>query len=73
VSSEAELLAVLRPGQDGLVIADGERRATFLPSVWEQLPEPKTFLVHLRRKAALPDDHWSPTLLCWRYGVREIG
>src|SRR5690606_24849134 len=40
---EDALLAQLRPGEDGLIICSGCRSATFLPQVWEQLPEPQQF------------------------------
>ena len=61
----------LVPGIDGLVIAEGMHRATFLPQVWEQLREPETFLAHLKRKAGLSEDF--PTRRCaiWRYQVRK--
>lgn len=67
VRDEADLLRQLRPGIDGLVLEDGARRGTFLPSVWEQLPDPRDFLAHLKRKAGLPPGHWSPTLRVSRY------
>jgi uncharacterized protein len=51
--SEAELLAALEPGVDGLVLTCGFTRATFLPVMWERLPEPGEFLAHLKRKAGL--------------------
>jgi len=70
--SPAELEAALRPGVDGVLIADGGRRATFLPTVWEQLAEPSRFLAHLLEKAGLPARHWSPTLRAWRYTVESI-
>ena len=73
VRDEADLLARLRPGIDGLILRDGTRRATFLPQVWEQLPDPKTFLAHLRRKAGLAADHWSPTLQFARYSTQSFG
>ena len=72
VVSEADLLEQLRPGQDGLVLIHGDRQATFLPSVWEQLPLPGDFVRHLKRKAGLPDDYWSPMLQFGRYGVEEF-
>jgi len=50
---EADLLAKLRPRHDGLIIEDGPRRALFLPAVWEQLPDPREFLAHLKQKAGL--------------------
>jgi len=54
-----DLLQKLRPGRDGVIIqaADG-RRATFLPQVWAQLPQPRAFLSQLCRKAGLPEDAW---------------
>lgn len=71
-ASEAELVAALRPGVDGLVLHEGPRRATFLPSVWSQLPDPAQFVRQLKRKAGLAPDHWSPTLRFERYEVEEI-
>jgi hypothetical protein len=67
VRDEVELLAALRPGRDGLLIDDGLRRATFLPAVWESLPQPRDFLRELKRKAGLPEEGWPPGLAVWRY------
>jgi AmmeMemoRadiSam system protein A len=72
-ASEADLLAQLRPGIDGLVLRLGARRATFLPAVWEDLPEPAAFLRQLLRKAELPADAWPRGAEVWRYTVRELG
>jgi AmmeMemoRadiSam system protein A len=72
VADRAALLAALRPEIDGLVISDQGRRATFLPKVWEQLPEPEEFLARLMQKAGLPTAHWSPTLRVERYGAEEF-
>lgn len=72
VRDETDLLQRLRPGVDGLIIAEGSRRGTFLPSVWEQLPEPGAFLTHLKLKAGLPADHWSSTLRVQRYTVEAF-
>lgn len=52
-SSEADLLARLRPGQDGVVLAYQGCRATYLPSVWAMLPEPRKFIEELRKKAGI--------------------
>lgn len=71
--TEQELLALLRPGLDGLVLCLGERRATFLPAVWRSLPDPREFVRELKRKAGLSADFWSPGLAFERYEVREIG
>ncbi len=51
-----DLIARLRPGVDGVVIERGWNRATFLPQVWEKLPDPHEFLQHLCLKAHLPPD-----------------
>ncbi len=70
--SEPELLATLQPGVDGVLLRQGHHSSTFLPQVWEQLPEPADFLRHLRRKAGLPDPYdASATYL--RYGVEAFG
>ena len=73
VRSEQELLQELVPGLDGLVVdAGGFRRATFLPQVWEQLPEPVAFLAHLKKKAGLTPDYWAEDLRFYRYRMEEI-
>lgn len=64
---EADLLAQLRPGLDGLILQQGPRRGTFLPKVWESLPEPGAFLEALKAKAGLPRGHWSGEMTAWRY------
>ncbi len=71
-SSEADLLAQIRPGIDGLVLSDGYYKGTFLPSVWEQLPTVTEFLQQLKRKAGLAADHWSDTLQVSRYTVESF-
>ncbi len=65
--SEKNLLEQIRPGIDGLVLEDDSYRSTFLPTVWESLPDAVQFLQHLKRKAGLPEDYWSDTLKIWRY------
>lgn len=72
VHSEAELVAALRPGRDGLILKEGSRCSTFLPSVWEQLPDPHQFLAHLRMKAGLPPGYWSDTLCFERYTTESF-
>jgi AmmeMemoRadiSam system protein A len=67
VTDEADLLSQLTPGTDGLVIIEGWRRATFLPKVWEMLPEPQRFLAQLKLKCGLPADYWSARLEFHRY------
>ena len=53
-----DLLMKLRPGIDGVIIKRGFHQATFLPQVWEQLPDKKAFLTHLCLKAGLDKDLW---------------
>lgn len=73
VDSEEALLAALRPGVDGLLIAAGLRRATFLPAVWETLPDRSEFLRHLQAKAGLPLGQWLPGTTASRYTSVEFG
>ena len=69
--SEDEALCQLRPGIDGIVLEYEGRRATFLPQVWEMLPDPLEFLSHLRMKADLPARFWHPRLQLSRYTVEK--
>jgi len=69
---EAGLVAQIRPGRDGLLIHWGRHRGTFLPAVWEQLPDVGEFWAHLKRKAGLPPDLWDDALQCWRYQAIKI-
>jgi len=69
VEDEAAALAVLRPNVDGVVFEYGHYRSTFLPQVWEQLPDPAEFLAHLKRKAGLPVDFWAEQVRLSRYTV----
>lgn len=71
-ATEAELLAGLVPGRDGLIIEAGRARGTFLPAVWKDLPEPRDFLRHLKRKAGLPIDAWPDELEAWRYRTESF-
>jgi len=66
-TSEEDLLSKIRPGVDGLILSAGNNRGTFLPSVWEDLPEKELFWVHLKRKAGLSMDYWSPSIKVERY------
>jgi uncharacterized protein len=72
IKDEADLLSQLRPGIDGLIIQDGFRKATFLPSVWEELSDPREFLHHLKRKAGFSPDHWSKSFRAFRYTAESV-
>lgn len=71
VASEAHALATLRPGIDGVVFEYQHFRSTFLPQVWEQLPEPAAFLANLKRKAGLPVNFWAEGVRLSRYTVSK--
>ena len=71
VADEADALARLRPGVDGLILTAAGRRGTFLPQVWDELPEPREFLTHLKRKAGLPASYWGPDVRLDRYTVTK--
>ncbi len=71
VGDEADLLRRLKPGIDGLVIVANGTRATFLPKVWEMLPDPQQFLAALKAKCGLADDYWSERLEFQRYRTKS--
>jgi AmmeMemoRadiSam system protein A len=71
VENECDAAAALRPGIDGVVLEFAEVRATFLPQVWENIPDPIDFLAELRRKARLPARFWHPDMKISRYTVEK--
>ena len=71
VASEEHALASLRPGVDGVVFEYRHYRSTFLPQVWEQLPEPAEFMAYLKRKAGLSTDFWAEDVRLSRYTVSK--
>lgn len=70
-SGERDAWAQLRPGIDGVVFEFGHCRSTFLPQVWEQLPDVATFMAHLKHKAGLPADFWAGEVKLSRYTVSK--
>jgi len=70
-TDEADAVTRLRPGVDGVILTAGARRGTFLPQVWDELPEPVEFLAHLKRKAGLPASYWGPDVRLERYTVQK--
>jgi len=71
-TSEEELLRMIEPGRDGLILKEEAARGTFLPTVWESLPEPRAFLRHLKQKAGLRPDHWSDRVRVSRYRTESF-
>jgi AmmeMemoRadiSam system protein A len=72
IASRSQLEARVRPRVDGLIVGEGERRATLLPAVWTQLPEPADFVDALLEKAGLPAGYWSPRLRFERYTTIDV-
>lgn len=72
-ANRGELLRLLEPGDDGLVVVADGHRATFLPQVWKTLPEPRDFVDQLRRKAGLGETFWERDPAFFRYRVRKWG
>jgi len=74
-SDEADALRQLRPNIDGIIFIAGEGgklgRSTFLPQVWEQLPDPRMFMAHLKQKAGMSADYWSSDVQLQRYEVQK--
>jgi AmmeMemoRadiSam system protein A len=72
VASEADAISKLRPGVDGVYLEYEHARSTFLPQVWESVPDPVDFLAELRRKAGLPARFWHPAMKLSRYTVEKF-
>lgn len=70
-TSEADALAQLRPGVDGVVFECGRYRSTFLPQVWSQLPTPQEFMARLKYKSGLSADFWHSDVHLYRYTVQK--
>lgn len=70
-TDEADALRQLRPNVDGVIFQYGQYRSTFLPQVWEQLPQPDVFMAHLKNKAGLSPNFWSPDVSLFRYTVEK--
>ena len=70
-ADQADALAQLRPGIDGVILGHEAQRATFLPQVWESLPDPERFLAQLKLKAGLPADFWDEKITLACYGVQK--
>ena len=69
--SESDALQQLRPGVDGVIFEYGRHRSTFLPQVWEQLPDRQEFMAHLKQKAGLSPFFWDASVKLSRYSVQK--
>ena len=72
VDSREELVGTLRPGVDGLILQEGNKRSTYLPSVWTSIADPQRFVSELRIKAGLPAEGWSTDMQVWTYTTEEF-
>ena len=70
-SDEQDAIGKLRPHIDGVVFQYKAHRSTFLPQVWESLPQPKDFIAHLKQKAGLPANFWEDDIKLSRYTVTK--
>ena len=70
--SEQDLLRQLNPGEDGIILQQDSRRATFLPSVWESIDSKAQFIQQLKLKAGLPKNYWSDDIKIQRYSVESF-
>lgn len=68
-SDEADAIGQLHPGVDGVILEWRQYRGTFLPQVWDQLPDPARFMRHLKQKAGLAADFWADDVHLSRYTV----
>ena len=66
------LAAALRPGVDGVLIDAPGHRSTFLPAVWAKLPDTRSFLEHLWRKADLSPFRWPDGMLVQTYTTEVL-
>jgi hypothetical protein len=68
-----ELLSEIQPGVDGIIIRDGNARATFLPQVWTKIPDKEKFLSYLCKKMGAPADLWKKKKIeVLKYQVEEF-
>jgi AmmeMemoRadiSam system protein A len=72
ISDEQDLCRQLIPGTDGVILEYGSLRGTFLPSVWESLPDCAEFVRHLKQKAGLAPDFWADEIRAYRYRTQSF-
>ena len=70
--NEKSLEQQLRPKTDGLVLSEGQNRGVFLPAVWDDISDPKSFIAQLKRKAGFQQNYWSNDLKAWRFVTFSI-
>lgn len=72
VASEKHLLETIETGHHGLLIRLGSKQSTFLPSVWQQLPDPRDFVARLKEKAGISMHYWSDDIEVLTYTAEKF-
>ncbi len=72
VLSEHSMHSMLSPGEDGVVIELGPRRACFLPVMWDRFESTEDFVSSLKSKAGLPSDYWSTELMLYTFRTQSF-
>lgn len=73
-SSRQDIISKIKPHAHGVIVEKRGKRATFLPQVWEQLPEPERFLSHLCLKAGFEEKEWEKgEIELYTYQVHSFG
>lgn len=72
VKNQQDLLNKLTPGVDGVILSSGNKQATFLPQVWEQLPDKQQFIDQLKQKAGLPPNEWPVNMQVQLYQTQSF-
>ena len=67
---ERDLLSKIHP--HGVILVERDKRAVYLPVVWEQLPDKEIFLNSLKEKAGLPPNYFSKTIEAYKFDAIEI-
>lgn len=70
-TDESDAIRQMRAGIDGMIFECHGQRGTFLPQVWESLPDPCQFFAHLKQKAGFSPNFWSPDVKLYRYEVQK--
>lgn len=65
--TEQDILRQIMSHRDGVILREGERRATFLPAVWDSIPDVATFFRQLKLKGGFAEDYWSESIEVFRY------
>ncbi|HEV8097168.1 MAG TPA: AmmeMemoRadiSam system protein B [Burkholderiales bacterium] len=70
-ADEADLFAQVRAGEDGIILEYAGKHATYLPQVWEGLPDNRRFFAELKRKAGIPEETGLARCKVLRYRVAK--